>query len=207
MLVPRRRWTRPRRSPRASPKRPRSAIRTAKAPPSARWCQQTQWDKIQRLIETGIAEGATLVTGGPDRPEGLDKGFYVKPTVFADVTNDMTIAREEIFGPVLVIIGYKDDDDAVRIANDTHYGLAGYVSARQPSSMPARSRRKLRAGNVNCRAAATAPRRSAATSSPATAASGASSASRSTSRSRPSLASTRRRLQRSLRANAKQFRG
>jgi len=88
-----------------------------------------QWNKIQGLIQKGIDEGATLVVGGTDRPEGLDKGFYVKPTVFANVDSDMTIAREEIFGPVLSIIAYDDDDDAVRIANDTPYGLSGYVSS------------------------------------------------------------------------------
>ena len=88
-----------------------------------------QWDKIQGLIQKGIDEGATLVAGGLGLPEGVNKGFYVRPTVFADVTNDMTIAREEIFGPVLTIIGAKDEADAVKIANDTPYGLAGYVSA------------------------------------------------------------------------------
>ena len=88
-----------------------------------------QWNKIQGLIQKGIDEGATLVTGGTGLPEGLDKGFYVKPTVFADVDSDMTVAREEIFGPVLSIIAYDDDDDAVRIANDTPYGLSGYVSS------------------------------------------------------------------------------
>ena len=90
---------------------------------------RTQWDKIQALIEKGIDEGATLVAGGPGLPEGVNKGFYVRPTIFADVTNDMTIAREEIFGPVLTILGAKDEADAVKIANDTPYGLAGYVSA------------------------------------------------------------------------------
>lgn len=90
---------------------------------------QVQWDKIQRLIKAGIDEGATLVTGGPGKPDGLDKGFFVKPTIFSDVTNEMTIAREEIFGPVLCIIPYQDEDDAVRIANDTPYGLSGYVSS------------------------------------------------------------------------------
>ncbi len=89
---------------------------------------KTQWEKIQRLIKAGIAEGATLVTGGPDRPEGLDKGYYVKPTVFANVTNDMTIAKEEIFGPVVSILGYKSVDEAVKIGNDTEYGLAAYIS-------------------------------------------------------------------------------
>ena len=87
-----------------------------------------QWDKVQGLIQAGIDEGATLVAGGPGRPEGLEKGYFVKPTVFANVTNDMTIAREEIFGPVLSIIAYDDEDDAIRIANDTPYGLSGYVS-------------------------------------------------------------------------------
>lgn len=90
---------------------------------------ELQWNKIQDLIKTGVAEGATLAAGGPGRPQGLDKGFYVKPTVFADVTNSMTIAREEIFGPVLTIIAYNNDDDAIRIANDTPYGLSGYVSS------------------------------------------------------------------------------
>ena len=90
---------------------------------------ETQWKKVQGLIQKGIDEGATLVTGGPGRPGGVDKGYFVKPTVFANVSNDMTIAREEIFGPVLSIIPYEDDDDAVRIANDTPYGLSGYVSS------------------------------------------------------------------------------
>ena len=90
---------------------------------------KAQFDKIRRLIQKGIEEGATLVAGGPGRPDGLDTGCYVKPTVFADVNNDMTIAREEIFGPVLCILGYDNIDDAVEIANDTEYGLAGYVSA------------------------------------------------------------------------------
>ena len=88
-----------------------------------------QWDKVQALIQQGIDEGATLAAGGTGRPEGLDKGYFAKPTVFADVSNDMTIAREEIFGPVLSIIPFEDDDDAVRIANDTLYGLSGYVSS------------------------------------------------------------------------------
>jgi aldehyde dehydrogenase (NAD+) len=90
---------------------------------------ELQWNKIQGLIQKGIDEGATLVAGGPGRPDGLEKGYYVKPTVFSDVSNDMTIAREEIFGPVLSIIPYDDEDEAVRIANDTPYGLSGYVSS------------------------------------------------------------------------------
>ena len=90
---------------------------------------QQQWDKVQGLIQQGIDEGASLVAGGTGRPDQLDKGYYARPTVFADVSNDMTIAREEIFGPVLALIPYEDDDDAVRIANDTPYGLSGYVSS------------------------------------------------------------------------------
>ena len=90
---------------------------------------ELQWNKIQGLIQKGIDEGATLAAGGTGRPDGLEKGYYVKPTVFADVNNDMTIAREEIFGPVLSIIPYDSDDEAIQIANDTPYGLSGYVSS------------------------------------------------------------------------------
>ena len=90
---------------------------------------KVQWSKIQELIGKGIEEGAKLVAGGTGRPEGLDKGYYVQPTIFSHVTTDMTIAREEIFGPVLSIIGYEDEADAIRIANDTRYGLSGYVSS------------------------------------------------------------------------------
>jgi aldehyde dehydrogenase (NAD+) len=107
-----------------------------------------QWDKIQNLIKKGIGEEATLVVGADGRPADLNKGYYVRPTVFANVTNDMTIAREEIFGPVLSIIGYKDEDDAVRIANDTPHGLAGYVSAGD-AERARRVSRRIRAGNVN----------------------------------------------------------
>jgi aldehyde dehydrogenase (NAD+) len=109
---------------------------------------ENQWNKIQRLIETGVEEGATLVTGGPGRPEGLDKGYYVKPTVFANVTNDMTIAREEIFGPVLSILSYDTVDQAVEIGNDTVYGLAAYVSGSDPGRMREVASR-LRAGQVS----------------------------------------------------------
>ena len=90
---------------------------------------ELQWDKVQSLIQKGIDEGATLAAGGVGRPDGLEKGYFAKPTVFANVTNEMTIAREEIFGPVLSIIPFEDDDDAVRIANDTPYGLSGYISS------------------------------------------------------------------------------
>ncbi len=91
---------------------------------------RSQFDKIQRLIQAGIDEGATLVAGGPGRPDELPRGFYVRPTVFADVDNDMTIAREEIFGPVLCVIGYDTVDEAIRIANDSEYGLAGYIQGK-----------------------------------------------------------------------------
>jgi len=106
-----------------------------------------QFDKIQALIQKGVDEGAMLVTGGTGRPDGLDRGFYVKPTVFANVSNDMTIAREEIFGPVLVIIGYDDLDQAIEIANDTEYGLAGYVAGADLDQARAVARR-IRAGYV-----------------------------------------------------------
>ena len=109
---------------------------------------EVQFNKIQGLIEKGIEEGAKLETGGPGRPDGLNRGYYVKPTVFSHVTNDMTIAREEIFGPVLSLIGYKDDEDAVRIANDTVYGLSGYISSGDPERAKAMARR-IRTGNVH----------------------------------------------------------
>ncbi|MCB1672040.1 MAG: aldehyde dehydrogenase family protein [Gammaproteobacteria bacterium] len=108
---------------------------------------EAQFNKIQGLIQKGIEEGAELVAGGPGRPEGLDRGFYIKPTVFANVSNDMTIAREEIFGPVLCIIPFDDDEDAVQIANDTDYGLSGYVSG-EPAHARAIARR-LRTGMVH----------------------------------------------------------
>src|SRR3954467_7373716 len=109
---------------------------------------KVQFEKIQNLIQKGIDEGATLVIGGTGRPEGLDKGYYVKPTVFANVKNDMTIAREEIFGPVLSILGYETLDEAIEVGNDTEYGLAAYVQsgdiekARKVAS-------RLRAGQVS----------------------------------------------------------
>jgi aldehyde dehydrogenase (NAD+) len=109
---------------------------------------EAQFDKVQRLIKKGIEEGAELVTGGPGRPEGLSKGYFVKPTVFANVRNDMTIAREEIFGPVLSIIPYENEDDAVRIANDTPYGLSGYVTSGDVERAR-RIARRIRSGNVH----------------------------------------------------------
>ena len=108
---------------------------------------KAQYEKIQGLIARGIDEGATLVAGGLGRPDGLGTGYYVRPTVFADVTNDMTIAREEIFGPVLCILGYDDLDHAIEIANDTDYGLAGYVAGADPEQARAVAKR-IRAGSV-----------------------------------------------------------
>jgi aldehyde dehydrogenase (NAD+) len=109
---------------------------------------RAQFEKVQMLIQKGVDEGATLVAGGPGRPEGLSKGYYVKPTVFANVINTMTIARDEIFGPVLTILGYDNLDQAVEIANDTEYGLAGYVAAADLDKARAVAR-KLRAGWVS----------------------------------------------------------
>ena len=107
-----------------------------------------QFNSVQSYILKGIEEGATLVAGGPGRPEGLDKGFYVKPTVFANVTNDMVIAREEIFGPVLAIIGYDDIEHAIEIANDSEFGLAGNVAGADLEAARAVARR-IRAGWVS----------------------------------------------------------
>jgi aldehyde dehydrogenase (NAD+) len=106
-----------------------------------------QWNKIQGLIRKGIEEGATLVTGGPGRPDGLDKGYYVKPTIFSDVTNDMTIAREEIFGPVMTILPYDSVEQAIEIGNDTPYGLAAYIQGTDAAKV-ADTASKLRAGQV-----------------------------------------------------------
>ncbi|MGZ5932403.1 MAG: aldehyde dehydrogenase family protein [Rhizomicrobium sp.] len=109
---------------------------------------ELQFNKIQALIKKGIDEGATLVTGGLGRPEGMNRGYYVRPTIFANATNDMTIAREEIFGPVLTMLPYDTEADAIRMANDTVYGLSGYVQsgdlahARKVAS-------QLRTGNVH----------------------------------------------------------
>ena len=131
-------------------KRARSAIRIRRKASSTIGpvVSEVQFNKIQGLIQKGIDEGATLVTGGLGRPEGLNRGYYVRPTVFANVTNDMTIAREEIFGPVLAILPYDTEEEAIRMANDTVYGLSGYVQsgdlehARKVAS-------RLRTGNVH----------------------------------------------------------
>jgi aldehyde dehydrogenase (NAD+) len=109
---------------------------------------KAQFEKVERLIQKGIDEGATLVAGGPGRPQGLTKGYFARPTVFADVRNDMTIAREEIFGPVLCIIPYENEDDAVRIANDTPYGLSGFVTSGDLEHAR-RVAKRIRSGNVH----------------------------------------------------------
>ncbi len=107
-----------------------------------------QFQKVQAMIQKGIDEGATLAAGGVGRPEGFNRGYYVKPTVFANVTNDMVIAREEIFGPVLTILPYDSEEDAIRIANDTVYGLSGYVQSGSVERARAAAKR-IRAGNVH----------------------------------------------------------
>jgi acyl-CoA reductase-like NAD-dependent aldehyde dehydrogenase len=111
---------------------------------------QAQWDRVQGYIQKGIDEGAVVAAGGPGKPEGKDTGYFVKPTLFVNVTNDMTIAQEEIFGPVLSIIGYEDDDDAVQIANDSPYGLSGGVwSADDDRAMAVARRMRTGAVDVN----------------------------------------------------------
>ena len=107
---------------------------------------KAQYEKVLRMIEIGIEEGATLVAGGTERPDGYDSGYYVKPTVFANVTPDMTIAKEEIFGPVLSIIKYETEEEAIQIANDTEYGLAGYIQG-EPSHAHEVAK-KIRAGQI-----------------------------------------------------------
>ncbi|MDB5555166.1 MAG: aldehyde dehydrogenase [Rhizobium sp.] len=109
---------------------------------------QLQFDKIQRLIQTGIDEGATVVAGGVGRPDGLNRGYYIRPTVFGHVTPEMTVAREEIFGPVLSVISYDNEDHAVEIANDTVYGLAAYIQSENKDHARKVAAR-MRAGTVN----------------------------------------------------------
>lgn len=109
---------------------------------------KVQYDKIKNLIDTGIKEGATLISGGSNIPTGLDNGYYIEPTIFANVTNEMTIAKEEIFGPVLSILSYEDEEDAIKIANETIYGLSGYVSSENLERANKVARR-LRTGNVH----------------------------------------------------------
>ena len=111
----------------------------------SRWLTRT---KSQTLINVGIDEGARLLAGGPGKPDGFDTGWFVKPTVFADVTNDMRIAREEIFGPVLVVIPFDDEAEAIAIANDTPYGLAAFLQTGDPERAE-RVAAQLKAGAVH----------------------------------------------------------
>lgn len=113
---------------------------------------RVQFDKVQSLIEKGIEEGATLIAGGPGKPEGLETGYFVRPTVFANVTNEMTIAQEEIFGPVLSMIPFETEEQAIQIANDTPYGLAAYFSTTS-EERAARVASQLRAGMVSINSA------------------------------------------------------
>jgi aldehyde dehydrogenase (NAD+) len=115
---------------------------------------KNQFEKIQRLLQRGIEEGAQVVVGGPGRPEGISRGYFVRPTIFANVNNNMTIAREEIFGPVLVMIPYRTEEEAVRIANDTVYGLSGYVYSGDLQHAR-RVARRLRTGMVHLNGAST----------------------------------------------------
>ena len=108
---------------------------------------KVQYDKIQTLINKGIKEGAKLVAGGPNRPAHLNKGYFVRPTVFADVNNDMTIAKEEIFGPVVSIIPFSTEEEAIKISNDTAYGLTNYIQTKDTNKAQ-RVARQLRSGMV-----------------------------------------------------------
>jgi aldehyde dehydrogenase (NAD+) len=107
-----------------------------------------QYDRMQAMVQTGLDEGARLLAGGLGKPDGFNTGWFVKPTVFADVSNDMRIAQEEIFGPVLVIIPFEDDDEAIEIANDSPYGLAAYLQSGNPERAE-RVAASLRAGAVH----------------------------------------------------------
>ena len=109
---------------------------------------ETQYNKIQTLIKKGIDEGAKLIAGGPGKPEGLKKGYFVKPTVFADVNNNMEVARTEIFGPVLSVMPFETEEEAIEIANDTPYGLTNYIQTKDPEKVK-RVARKLRSGMVD----------------------------------------------------------
>ena len=109
---------------------------------------ETQYNIIRTLIKKGIDEGATSIAGGPGKPKGLEKGYFVKPTVFADVNNDMDIARTEIFGPVLSVMPFETEEEAIRIANDTPYGLTNYIQTQDKEKVK-RVARKLRSGMVD----------------------------------------------------------
>ena len=141
-------WRKQSRRRRQPPRTPRWGPIFTKETSIGPLASKAQFEKVQQLIRQGIEEGATLVAGGLGRPDGIPKGYFVKPTVFADVRNDMTIAREEIFGPVLCIISYEDEDDAVRIANDTPYGLSAFVTSGD-IERARRVAKRIRSGNVH----------------------------------------------------------
>jgi aldehyde dehydrogenase (NAD+) len=143
---------------------------------------KAQFNRIQHYIGLGMQEGARLVCGGPGRPAGLERGYYVRPTVFADVRPQMAIAREEIFGPVLCVLTYRDEDEAVEIANATEYGLGGYLFTSDPAKARSVGRESALDASSSTAPPAIPPPRWAATSSPATDAKWVFSASRSTSR-------------------------
>jgi len=127
-----------------------------------------QYERVQEMIQTGIDEGATLLAGGLGRPDGLNRGFYARPTIFGDVANDMKIAREEIFGPVLVMIPYRDEEDAIAIANDTPYGLAAFVQSSDPARALGVARASARVWCISTATISPMARPSAATRCPAT---------------------------------------
>ena len=112
-----------------------------------------QFDRVQTMIQLGITEGCRLLTGGLGKPNGLDVGWFVKPTIFCDANNDMRVAREEIFGPVLVVIPFKSESEAIEIANDTEYGLASFIQTGD-NQRAKRVAKKLRAGSVHLNGAA-----------------------------------------------------
>jgi aldehyde dehydrogenase (NAD+) len=153
MLVPRARHDEAAQIAAATAAQAQVGHRDAEGRPMGPVSNANQFAKVQALIEKGIEEGATLVAGGPGRPEGFNRGYFVRPTVFANVTPDMTIAREEIFGPVLAIMPYDTEEQAIEMANDTVYGLSSYISG-SPERV-AKVARRLRTGMVHINGAST----------------------------------------------------
>jgi aldehyde dehydrogenase (NAD+) len=148
MLIPRARMADATRVARRAAEETKSGDPFAESTNIGPLSSKAQFEKVQSMIRKGIEEGAELIAGGPGHPEGATQGYFVKPTVFAEVRNDMTIAREEIFGPVLCLIAYEDEDDAVRIANDSPYGLSGFVTSGD-IGRARRVAKRIRSGNVH----------------------------------------------------------